>query len=68
MRDHFRAQFPKRAGDEVQLAIAVQFVVSALIGLLGWWTLNDTPYSAGEMYTIFRRLTTQGVKRFVTTV
>jgi hypothetical protein len=45
----------------------VQFVVNALIGLLDWWTLNDTPYSAEDMYAIFKRLTTQGVKRFLTT-
>jgi hypothetical protein len=50
-----------------QLGIAVQFGVSALIGLLAWRTLNDTPYNAEDIYTIFKRLSTQGVKRFLTT-
>jgi AcrR family transcriptional regulator len=67
MRAHFRAQLPERTRDDEQLAIAVQFVVSALIGLLDWWTLNDTPYTAEDMYMIFKRLTTQGVKRFLAT-
>jgi hypothetical protein len=44
-----------------------QFGVSALIGLLAWRTLNDTPYNAEDIYTIFKRLSTQGVKRFLTT-
>jgi AcrR family transcriptional regulator len=67
VREHLRAQLPERTRDEEQLAIAVQFVVSALIGILEWWALNDIPHTAEDMYTIFKRLTTQGVKRFLTT-
>jgi AcrR family transcriptional regulator len=67
MRDHLRAQLPEQTRDEEQLAIAVQFIVSALIGILDWWTLNDTPHTAEDMYTIFKGLTAQGVKRFLTT-
>ena len=38
-----------------------------LHGLLIWWLDNDVPYWAEELYAIFRRLTTQGVRRFLTT-
>lgn len=67
MRDHLHAQFPEQPSGEPQLTIAVQFLVSALIGLLDWWTLNDTPYTADDMHAIFKHLTAQGAKRFLTT-
>ena len=35
-------------------------------GLLLWWLDNDIPYSAEELYAIFRRLTVQGARRFLT--
>jgi AcrR family transcriptional regulator len=65
VRQHFRSQLPGWKGDQTQLEAAVQFVVSALIGVITWWLDDDVPYSAEEIYLIFRRLTTQGVKRFL---
>lgn len=67
MRGHLHAQLPEQTNNEPRLTIAVQFLVSALIGLLDWWTLSDTPYTADDMHAIFKRLTAQGVKRFLTT-
>lgn len=37
------------------------------LGLLVWWLDNEVPYSAEELDSIFRRLTTQGVRRYLTT-
>ncbi len=66
VREHLWAQFPGLRRDQPQLEAAVQFVASACTGLLIWWLNDDTPYSAEELYTIFRRLTIQGVRRFLT--
>src|SRR6266511_3287723 len=65
VREHFRSQLPGWKEDQTQLEAAVQFVVSALIGVITWWLDNDVPYSAEDIYLMFRRLTTQGVKRFL---
>jgi AcrR family transcriptional regulator len=66
VRAHFRSQFPGLELDQPQLEVAVQFVAGACMELLRWWLDNDIPYSAEELYAIFRRLTTQGVRRFLT--
>jgi AcrR family transcriptional regulator len=66
VREHFRSQFPGLERDQPQLEAATQFVVGACMGLGIWWLDNDVPYSAEELYSIFRRLTTQGVRRFLT--
>ena len=66
VREHFRSQFPEAKGNQMQLESAIQFVVSACMGLLIWWLDNEElTYSAEEMYATFRRLTTQGVRRFL---
>jgi hypothetical protein len=44
----------------------VQFIVGAFIGQGIWWLDNEIPYSAEEMYSIFRGLTTPGVHSFLT--
>ena len=67
VREHFRSQFPDAERNQPQLEAAAQFVVGACMGLLLWWLDNDIPYSAEELYSSFRRLTTQGVRRFLTT-
>jgi AcrR family transcriptional regulator len=67
VREHFRSQFPGLGRNQPQLEAAVQFVVGACMGLGIWWLDNDVPYSAEELYSIFRRLTTQGVHSFLTT-
>jgi AcrR family transcriptional regulator len=66
VREHLRSQVPGLGRNQPQLEAAVQFVASAGIGLLIWWLDNDVPYSAEELYTVFRRLTTQDVRRFLT--
>jgi hypothetical protein len=53
------AQVPGLGRNQPQLEAAGQFVASACMGLLIWWLDNDVPYSAQELYVIFRRLTTQ---------
>ncbi len=37
VREHFRSQLPGWKEDQTQLEAAVQFVVSALIGVITWW-------------------------------
>lgn len=63
---HLRAQL-RDDGDPLRLAIAVQYTVSGLIGTLVWWSESDAPYTAEEVYATFKRLSTQGVRRFLTT-
>jgi AcrR family transcriptional regulator len=65
VREHFRSQFPDAKGTQTQLEAAIQFVTGACMGLLSWWLDNDVPYPAEELYSIFRRLATQGVRRFL---
>jgi len=66
VREHLRSQFPALGRNQPQLEAAVQYVASACTGLLLWWLDNDIPYSAEELYAIFRRLTVQGARRFLT--
>src|SRR5918994_2984588 len=62
-----RSQFPTTARDRTQLQAATNYVVGACMVLLIWWLDNDDiPWSADEIHTTFRRLTTQGVRRFLT--
>jgi len=65
VRERFRYQFPEVKGDQTQLEAAMQFVTSACMGLLMWWIENEVPYSAEEIHSSFRRLTTPGVRRFL---
>ncbi len=65
VREDLRSRFPGWKGDQTQFEAAVQFVVSALMGLLTWWLDKDVPYSAEEIYSTFKRLTTQGVRPFL---
>jgi AcrR family transcriptional regulator len=64
---HLRAQLPNGHYDQLKLAAAVQYTVNGLIGILVWWSEGDVPYAAEEIYAVFKRLTTQGVKRFLAT-
>jgi AcrR family transcriptional regulator len=67
-REHLRSQFPDATPNQMQLEAAIQFVTGACMGLLLWWLEDDAvPYSAEEIHSIFRRLTTQGVMRFLAT-
>jgi hypothetical protein len=42
------------------------FVASACMGVLVWWLEDDVASSAEEVHSAFRRMATQGVKRYVT--
>jgi AcrR family transcriptional regulator len=66
VREHLRSQFPDAKATRTQLEAAIQFVTGACMGLLIWWLEDDAvPYSAEEIHSVFRRLATQGVTRFL---
>jgi AcrR family transcriptional regulator len=64
MREHLRAQFPGWQGDEQQLEVAVQFIVSACLGTLTWWLDTDAPYAADDIFDICRRMASDGANSF----
>jgi AcrR family transcriptional regulator len=66
VREHLRSRFPDAAAHQRQLEATVRFVAGACMGLIGWW-LEDgaVPYSAEELHAVFRRLATQGVRRYL---
>ena len=64
VREDFRLEFPDMKRNPTQPEAALQFLVSACMGLLTWWLDNDdVAYSAEEIHSLFRRLATQGVRR-----
>jgi AcrR family transcriptional regulator len=65
LEPHLRAQLPTPSSDPLKLAAATQYTVNALVGILAWWAETDVPYTADEIYDIFKQLTTNGVKRFL---
>jgi AcrR family transcriptional regulator len=68
VREHLRYRFPDATTNRLQREAAIQFVAGACMGLLIWWLEDDAvPYSAEEIHAIFRRLATQGVRRFLAT-
>jgi AcrR family transcriptional regulator len=67
-REHLRSKFPDATANQMQLEAAIQFLTGACMGVLIWWLEDDAvPYSAEEIHSIFRQLTTQGVTRFLAT-
>jgi AcrR family transcriptional regulator len=64
VREHVRSQFPDACGDAGRLEAAVQFIVSAYIGMLTWWLDTGAAYSADEMFIVFRKLTAEGATAF----
>ena len=68
VREHLRSQFRDAQGTQMQLEAAMRFVTGACMGLVVWWLEDDAiAYSAEEIHSIFRRLATQGVRRFLAT-
>jgi AcrR family transcriptional regulator len=66
VRQHLQSQFGGPAVDPTELEAAVQFVAGACMGLLIWWLDHeDIPSSAEQVHTIFRRLATPGIERFL---
>lgn len=52
----------------VPLEVAVQYLVSSLLGLLTWWLDEDLPYPAEEMDGLFKRLTAPGLTSIGVTI
>ncbi|MEK6721850.1 MAG: TetR/AcrR family transcriptional regulator [Chloroflexota bacterium] len=52
-------------GDDRALEVAVRFVVSAYVGLLGWWLEHPTPATPEEIDRAFRALVLPGVAGFL---
>jgi AcrR family transcriptional regulator len=66
VREHLQSHFGASGVDPTELEAAVQFVAGACMGLLVWWLdHDDIPSSAEEVHTIFRRLATPGIERFL---
>lgn len=65
VREHLRASVPGLEDRGPEAEAAVRFVVGACMGLLTGWLQGGVPYSAGEIFTVFRRMATQGVRRFL---
>ena len=65
VREHVRSQFPDARGDARRLEAAVQFIVSAYIGMLTWWLDTGAAYSADEIFSVFRKLTAEGATAFL---
>jgi hypothetical protein len=52
----------------MEFEATMQFVTGACMRLLTWWLDNDeVTYSAVEIHSTFRRLASQGVRRFLAT-
>jgi AcrR family transcriptional regulator len=67
LQAHLRSRFPEATSDDAHLEAAMRFLTGACMSLLIWW-LDDEEltYSAEEIHAIFRRLATQGARRFLT--
>jgi AcrR family transcriptional regulator len=62
---HLRSQFPW--SDPTRLDAATTYLVGACMGLLIGWLDNETSSAtAEELHATFRRLSSQGAKRFLT--
>ena len=66
VREHLRASFPGLDDRGADAEAAVRFVMGACMGLLTWWIQGAAPYSEDQIFTVFRRMATQGVRRFLT--
>lgn len=66
VREHLRASFPGLDDRGADAEAAARFVTGACMGLLTWWIQGQAPYSEDEIFTVFRRMTTQGMRRFLT--
>ena len=65
IREHFRSQFPEAKRNQTEFDGVTQFLISGCMGLLIWWLESGVPYSAEEIFLIFRRLATQGLRSFL---
>jgi AcrR family transcriptional regulator len=61
VRQEIAASVPPNVTPAVPLDVVVHYTVSALIGLLTWWTDEQLPCSPEEIYRQFRALTLPGI-------
>jgi len=64
LRDHLRTQQGPGANPQA-LEAATQYAVGGLISLIRWWLDYDVPLTAEELHTVFRRLATRDIRRFL---
>lgn len=67
LREHLSEHARERIGPgspdaAVPLDVAVEYLVSSLLGLLIWWLDHDLPYSPEKMNEMFEELTTPGLR------
>jgi hypothetical protein len=65
IREHFRVQFPTADPDR-RHEPAIRFVAGACMEMLLWWLESRDVISAEQIHADFKRLATQGVRRFLT--
>jgi len=62
LREHFEEAIAEHhLQPVVPLEVMVQYVVSALVGLLTWWLDNQMPYKPDEISRAFQQMTHSGV-------
>ena len=64
IRDHLTQQCQGTASKE-RIEAATQYLTGALMGLLTWWLDSESPEAAADVYRMYRRLATQGARRFL---
>ena len=64
IRDHLTQQCQGTAS-EARIEAATQYLTGALMGLLTWWLDSESPEPAADVYRMYRRLATQGARRFL---
>ena len=57
LREHIAELKPDQSPPGVPQEVVVQYMASALMGLLTWWLENNLPYTAEQMNTWFHSLT-----------
>lgn len=57
LRQHIAELAPDQSPPGVPQEVLVQYMASALMGLLTWWLENNSPYTAEQMNTWFHSLT-----------
>jgi hypothetical protein len=61
VREEIAISVPPNVAPAVPLDVIVEYTVGAFLGLLTWWTDQQTPCSAEEIDRRFRALTMPGI-------
>lgn len=62
IREELKAMFPRAVSSDVPIEALVQYVASALYGLLSWWMEGKMRMTVDEVDRLFRRMTLSAVK------